>query len=100
MCARVADLGGATVCVAQGTTHELNLADTFRARRLQFTPVVFERVDQMYARLLRRPLRCDDAGCFRAGRRDDGGRLNPALYQVLEETISKEPLGPFVRNGG
>ncbi len=95
---RVADLGGATVCVAQGTTHELNLADTFRARRLSFTPVVFERIDTMYAAFFAG--RCDamtqDASAL-------AGALtvapNPALYAVLEETISKEPLGPFVRNG-
>ena len=95
---RVADLGGATVCVAQGTTHELNLADTFRARRLQFTPVVFERVDQMYAAFFAG--RCDamtqDASAL-AGAMT--AAPNPAQYAVLEETISKEPLGPFVRNG-
>ncbi len=95
---RVQELGGATVCVAQGTTHELNLADTFRARRLQFTPVVFERIDAMYAAFFAG--RCDamtqDASAL-------AGALtvapNPAQYTVLEETISKEPLGPFVRNG-
>jgi general L-amino acid transport system substrate-binding protein len=95
---RVAELGGATICVAQGTTHELNLADTFRARRLQFTPVVFERIDTMYAAFFAG--RCDamtqDASAL-------AGALtvapNPAQYTVLEETISKEPLGPFVRNG-
>ena len=95
---RIQDLGGASVCVAQGTTHELNLADTFRAQRLQFTPVVFERVDQMYAAFFAG--RCDamtqDASAL-AGAMT--AAPNPALYQVLEETISKEPLGPFVRNG-
>jgi general L-amino acid transport system substrate-binding protein len=95
---RVQDLGGATICVAQGTTHELNLADIFRARRMTFTPVVFERIDTMYAAFFAG--RCDamtqDASAL-------AGALtvapNPAQYAVLEETISKEPLGPFVRNG-
>jgi len=95
---RVQDLGGATICVAQGTTHELNLADFFRARRMAFTPVVFERIDAMYAAFFAG--RCDamtqDASAL-------AGALtvapNPAQYAVLEETISKEPLGPFVRNG-
>ena len=95
---RVQDLGGATICVAQGTTHELNLADIFRARRMAFTPVVFERIDTMYAAFFAG--RCDamtqDASAL-------AGALtvapNPAQYAVLEETISKEPLGPFVRNG-
>jgi general L-amino acid transport system substrate-binding protein len=95
---RVADLDGATVCVAQGTTHELNLGDTFRARRLRFSPVVFERVDTMYDAFFAG--RCDAmtqdasalAGALTVAR-------DPSAYAVLEETISKEPLGPFTRNG-
>ncbi|MBW8268662.1 amino acid ABC transporter substrate-binding protein [Caldovatus aquaticus] len=96
---RVQDLNGATICVAQGTTHELNLADVFRARNMRFQPVVFERIDTMYQ-------------AFFAGRCDamtqDSSALagalatvapNPADYAVLEETISKEPLGPFTRSG-
>ena len=46
---KVQQLDSATICVAQGTTHELNLGDTFRARGIKFSPVVFERVDTMYA---------------------------------------------------
>ncbi|MBW6401305.1 amino acid ABC transporter substrate-binding protein [Roseomonas sp. HJA6] len=96
---RVQDLDGATICVAQGTTHELNLNDTFRARNIRFQPVVFERIDTMYQ-------------AFFAGRCDamtqDASALagvigtvapDPAQFVVLAETISKEPLGPFVRNG-
>ncbi|HEY4252905.1 MAG TPA: amino acid ABC transporter substrate-binding protein [Roseomonas sp.] len=95
---RLQQLDGATICVAQGTTHELNLADTFRARNLRFSPVVFERIDTMYQ-------------AFFAGRCDamtqDASALagaisvapNPADYMVLPEAISKEPLGPFTRNG-
>ena len=92
------DLDGATVCVAQGTTHELNLNDSFRARRIRFQPVVFERVDTMYEAFFAG--RCDAmtqdasalAGALTVAR-------EPAAYVVLEETISKEPLGPFTRNG-
>jgi general L-amino acid transport system substrate-binding protein len=95
---RVQDLDGATVCVAQGTTHELNLNDSFRARRIRFQPVVFERVDTMYEAFFAG--RCDAmtqdasalAGALTVAR-------EPAAYAVLEETISKEPLGPFTRNG-
>lgn len=95
---RVQQLDGASICVAQGTTHELNLGDTFRARNIKFSPVVFERIDTMYE-------------AFYAGRCDamtqDASALagalvsapNPQNYAVLEETISKEPLGPFTRNG-
>jgi general L-amino acid transport system substrate-binding protein len=60
--------------------------------------VVFDRIDTMYAAFFAG--RCDamtqDASAL-------AGALtvapNPAQYAVLEETISKEPLGPFVRNG-
>ena len=44
----VKGLDGATVCVAQGTTHEVTLGDVSRARNIKFQPVVFERVDTMY----------------------------------------------------
>ncbi len=94
----VAGLNGATICVAQGTTHELNLGDIFRARNLRFNPVVFERVDTMYEAFYAG--RCDAmtqdasalAGALTSAR-------DPNAYVVLEETISKEPLGPFTRNG-
>lgn len=92
------ELGGATICVAQGTTHEANMAGYFRSRNLQIKPVVFENQDVMY-----------DA--FFGGRCDamtqDSSALASALatrnksadYMVLPELISKEPLGPFVRRG-
>jgi general L-amino acid transport system substrate-binding protein len=95
---KVQQLDGATICVAQGTTHELNLGDVFRARSIKFSPVVFERVDTMYDAFFAG--RCDAmtqdasalAGALTVAR-------DPAAYRVLEETISKEPLGPFTRNG-
>src|ERR1700747_1025994 len=45
---KVDGLNGATVCVAQGTTHEVTLGDYARANNLTWQPVVFERVDTMY----------------------------------------------------
>ena len=96
--ANVQGLDGATICVAQGTTHELNLGDVFRARNIRFSPVVFERVETMYEAFFSG--RCDAmtqdasalAGALTVAR-------DPAAYMVLSETISKEPLGPFTRNG-
>src|SRR6202040_1800708 len=41
------ELKGATVCVQPGTTTELNLADFFRANRLDFKPVVIEKLDEV-----------------------------------------------------
>jgi general L-amino acid transport system substrate-binding protein len=43
------ELNGATICVAPGTTTELNLADYFRANKMTFKPVVIEKVDEIRA---------------------------------------------------
>ncbi len=97
--ARVQQLDGATICVAQGTTHELNLSDTFRARNIRFQPVVFERIDTMYQAFFAG--RCDAMTQDASALAGAVGTVatNPADYSILTETISKEPLGPFTRNG-
>src|SRR3954468_12552535 len=92
-------LNGATVCVAQGTTHEVTLGDYGRANGIEWKPLVFDRTDTMYQTFFGG--RCD------ARPRDASARAgavptrasNPADYVVLPQTISKEPLGPFTRNG-
>ena len=43
------ELNGATVCVTPGTTTELNLADYFRANKMDYKPVVIEKVDEVMA---------------------------------------------------
>jgi general L-amino acid transport system substrate-binding protein len=92
-------LNGATVCVAQGTTHEVTLGDYGRANSIDWKPLVFERVDTMYQTFFSG--RCDamtqDASAL-AGAVATASP-NPADYLVLPGTISKEPLGPFTRNG-
>src|SRR5690349_5020605 len=92
-------LSGATVCVAQGTTHEVTLGDYGRANNIDWKPLVFDRVDTMYQTFFGG--RCDamtqDASAL-AGAVATAAP-NPADYVVLPTTISKEPLGPFTRNG-
>jgi general L-amino acid transport system substrate-binding protein len=92
-------LNGATVCVAQGTTHEVTLGDYGRANNIDWKPLVFDRVDTMYQTFFGG--RCDamtqDASAL-AGAVATAAP-NPADYVVLPQTISKEPLGPFTRNG-
>lgn len=92
-------LSGATVCVAQGTTHEVTLGDYGRANNIDWKPLVFDRVDTMYQTFFGG--RCDvmtqDASAL-AGAVATAAP-NPADYVVLPQTISKEPLGPFTRNG-
>src|SRR5690606_33129165 len=91
-------LSGATVCVQAGTTTELNLTDYFRANNMEFNPVVIESqadVNQAYEQG-----RCDvlttDASGLYASRLE---LSNPDEHVVLPEIISKEPLGPVVRQG-
>src|SRR6201746_2758025 len=93
-------LNGATVCVAQGTTHEVTLGDYGRANGIEWKPLVFDRTDTMLQTFFGG--RCDamtqDASAL-AGSVTTQAQ-NPADYTVLPQTISKEPLGPFTRGGG
>ena len=93
------ELAGATICVQPGTTTELNLADYFRANRLQFTPVVIERLEEVNAAYFSG--RCDvyttDISGLAAIRASQAP--NPSDHVILPEVISKEPLGPAVRHG-
>ncbi|MBN9454101.1 MAG: amino acid ABC transporter substrate-binding protein [Bosea sp.] len=90
-------LNGASVCTQQGTTTELNLADYFRANNLKYEVVAFASSDET--------VKAYDAGRCDAFTTDASGlyaeRLkltNPDDHLVLPEIISKEPLGPSVRN--
>jgi general L-amino acid transport system substrate-binding protein len=92
-------LNGATVCVAQGTTHEVTLGDYGRANGIEWKPLVFDRTDTMLQTFFGG--RCDamtqDASAL-AGSVTTQAQ-NPTDYTVLPQTISKEPLGPFTRGG-
>lgn len=93
------ELNGATVCVQPGTTTELNLADYFRAEKMEFKPVVIEKLDEVVAAYASG--RCDvyttDASGLAATRATQ--LQNPDDHVILPEIISKEPLGPMVRQG-
>jgi general L-amino acid transport system substrate-binding protein len=94
----VKELSGAAVCIQAGTTTELNLADYFRLHGLKYKSVVFDTSDQSIKG-------------FESGRCDvltsDQSQLyalrtklaKPGNAIVLPEIISKEPLGPVVRQG-
>jgi len=93
------ELNGATICVQPGTTTELNLADYFRANKMEYKPVVIEKLDEVVAAFFSG--RCDvfttDASGLAAVRM--GRASNPDDYMILPERISKEPLAPVVRHG-
>ncbi|AEC21116.1 putative extracellular solute-binding protein [Pusillimonas sp. T7-7] len=93
------ELDGASVCMQTGTSNENTMADWARANNITYKPVVIEQFNEV-------------VNAFAAGRCDvfttDASGLasirisklsNPDDYQVLPEIISKEPLGPFVRQG-
>ncbi|MFG6158831.1 amino acid ABC transporter substrate-binding protein [Halomonas sp. 1390] len=89
---------GASICIQSGTTHELNLADYFPSRGIDIQTVTFDTPDQT-------------AQGFASGRCDiltsDTSQLSalrlqlpePDSVEILETLISKEPLGPVVRQG-
>ena len=96
------ELNGATVCVAPGTTTELNLADYFRATKMSFKPVVIEKVDDIRAAFFSG--RCDvyttDAsGLYATRAANVPAPAKVEDFIILPEIISKEPLAPAVRHG-
>ncbi|WP_332685570.1 amino acid ABC transporter substrate-binding protein [Bosea sp. (in: a-proteobacteria)] len=93
-----AQLGGASICVAQGTTSELNLADYFRKLGAEYEPAAFSTSEE--AMKAYEAGRCDayttDVSALSAVKM----KLQaPDAHVILPEIISKEPLGPWVRTG-
>jgi len=92
------ELDGATVCITTGTTTELNLADYFRANGMSYEPVPIETNAEAQQQYLSGA--CDvfttDSSALAATR---STFENPGDHMVLPEIISKEPLGPVVREG-
>jgi general L-amino acid transport system substrate-binding protein len=96
------ELNGATVCVAPGTTTELNLADYFRATKMTFKPVVIEKVEEIRAAFFSG--RCDvytndSSSLYSTRAANTPPPLKAEDFIVLPEIISKEPLAPAVRHG-
>jgi general L-amino acid transport system substrate-binding protein len=89
-------LDGASICVQQGTTTELNLADYFRANNMKLEAVVFatdEEATKAYD-----SGRCDAYTTDASGLYSERLKMSkPDDHMVLPEIISKEPLGPSVR---
>jgi general L-amino acid transport system substrate-binding protein len=94
------DLADATICVQSGTTTELNLNAVFNARGIPFTPAVFTENTQL------RPAyeegQCEawtsdvsQLASFKTSIESEGG----AEQFIMNEVISKEPLGPAVPDG-
>ncbi|MFC0218667.1 amino acid ABC transporter substrate-binding protein [Pseudochelatococcus lubricantis] len=91
------ELDKAKICVESGTTTQLNLADFFRANSITYEEKAFPNAAEAFAAF--------ESGTCDVLTRDQsalyGERLRlarPADAVVLPDVISKEPLGPVVRN--
>ena len=92
------ELDGATVCTYPGTTSERNVNDYFESNGMTYQALVIEGAAEAKAAYLAD--RCDvitnDRSALAANRI---GMPNPDEHVLLPETISKEPLGAFVKGG-
>ncbi len=92
------ELDGASICMLSGTTVEQSLTDDFNKRKMQYKPLFLDTSDQMVK-------------AFEAGRCDIITTGQAQLYGIrrkltnqddavmFPDLISKEPLGPAVRQG-
>jgi general L-amino acid transport system substrate-binding protein len=92
------ELSGGSICVQQGTTSELNLADYFHAHQMPYEPVAFATSDEA--------LKAYDSGRCDAFTTDSSALYveraklgDPDANIILPEIISKEPFSPAVRQG-
>ena len=94
----VAELAGASLCVPQGTTTELNLSDYFSSRNLKYDVVTFATPDE--ALKAYESGRCDAYTTDISSLASEKNKFAaPDEHEILPEVISKEPLGPWVREG-
>ena len=92
------ELDGANICTNTGTTTELNITDFFRMNGMGFNLVAFEKADDVVAAY--DAGRCDVYTTDRSALAAQRTKLtDPDAHMVLPEIISKEPLGPVVRQG-
>jgi general L-amino acid transport system substrate-binding protein len=91
------ELADKTVCTQSGTTTELNLADYFRNNRLAFKAAKFATAGealQTYVNGGCEALTTDVSGLYA----QRSTLAAPGDHIILPEVISKEPLGPVVRD--
>ena len=93
-----AELSGAKICVQSGSTSELNVADWFKARGLNYTLAAYP--TEAKTREAYQSEQCDvitsDISTLASAR---SLLNNPQAHVILPDVISKEPLGPAVREG-
>lgn len=92
------ELSGAAICIESGTTTELNAADYFATNKMEYNPIVFVNQDEVVKAY--EDGRCDVYTTDSSALASERTKLaHPADHIILPEIISKEPLGPSVRQG-
>ena len=96
---RLEDARGRSVCVQAGTTTAANLDDVSRSRGLDLRPLLAAQTEERLNRFLRRDCELvsgdrSELAAARASRIAD-----PARWRLLDESLSREPLGPYVAAG-
>jgi len=93
----VTELDGANICTDAGTTTVQNLSDYFESKNMSFHMVSYESTGEVVAAY--DAGQCDvyttDVSALAAQRKK---LKNPAEHVILPDVISREPLGPYVRN--
>ena len=94
------ELDGANICVATGTTTELNLNAVFNARNINFNPVTFGSNTELQPAY--ESGQCEsytaDASTLATYKFTSEEAGGPEQF-VIPDVISKEPLGPVVLDG-
>jgi general L-amino acid transport system substrate-binding protein len=92
------ELEGASICTQTGTTTEQNVGDYFRTNGMKYEVVAFSHLDEVIQAY--EAGRCEVFTTDASGLYSNRTKLtNPDEHIVLPEIISKEPLGPLVRQG-
>lgn len=96
---KVSDLKNAAICIEKGTTSQANIDDYFRSKGWKYKPIIFESLIKTQEAFFSGQCTSytSDRSLLAAARSSirDGSKR----YVILPGQISKEPLGPVVRNG-
>ncbi len=95
----ISGLSGAAICVTRGTTTEINLAEYFETKKMTYTKIergTYNEIIDAYEKGVCDAFTADQSALFAHRTR----LKDPAAHIVLPEIISKEPLGPVVRQIG
>jgi general L-amino acid transport system substrate-binding protein len=96
----IEELDGATVCVLTGTTTEQNLQDAAQLAGIELTPETFSEAPELYDAYTAENSICDAATSDRSQlTAQRAGFENPDDHLILDDVLSKEPLGPVVPLG-